>query len=71
MMPASELCFKSVLWSYQFKLFLCYSHGSSQKHSSQFLLSDTGETIETVDVNIEVTENLAEFTHLSPNMFLR
>lgn len=60
MMFESKSCFKSGLRSHQFMLFLHYSRGSSQKHSSQLLLSDAGETRDAVNDNIEVTENVSE-----------
>lgn len=55
------------LWTHQF-IFSCNSYESSQKRGSQ-LLSDAEETIEAIDGNLEVTENLAESTPLLPNIF--
>ena len=53
------------------KLCLCYNHGSPQKHSSQFLLSEAGEITEAAKGHIEVTENLGEFTYWSLSTFFR
>ena len=47
--------------------YACYRHGSPQKHSFQFLLSEAGEITEASNGNIEVIE----FTYLPPNIFFR